>query len=523
MISDDLKCVHREARRFLAEPTVDEPFFPAISTSNHALRDRPEERAEPKLGALRQRRSRRSGHDEPVPERRDDVSDRVARGRAARKAVPRAALGAWEPGSDRQDPTALLRTQELTRVPDLVALRHARMLSSPFAFYRGAAVVMAADLAASPRTDLHVQCCGDAHLANFGGFASPERDLVFDVNDFDETSRGPFEWDVKRLAASFEIAARSLEHPTKASHALVAEVGRSYRGAIATFASMPHVAVWYARIDLDTAIREMRAHAPDRVKQLERVVAKGEHRDNLRALRKLTSVRDGEIRFRSDPPLLVPLADLVGQRDRDVIHAWLVERFQLYVRSLPHDRRALIERYRVVDVARKVVGVGSIGTRCWVALLVGRDETDPLFLQIKEAEASVLEPHAGRSAYANHGQRVVEGQRLMQANSDILLGWFRAAGFDGLVHDYYVRQLWDWKVSVDVAAMNIETLHIYARLCAWTLARAHAVSGDAIAIAAYLGASDRFDEAITEFASAYADQNQRDFDAVTAHVRAGRF
>ena len=417
---------------------------------------------------------------------------------------------------------ALLHAQEATRVPELVALRHERMLSSPFAFYRGAAVVMAADLATVARTDLHVQCCGDAHLANFGGFASPERELVFDINDFDETSRGPFEWDVKRLAASFEIATQSLGLSAKVSRSMVVEVGRSYRHAMADFAGMTNMATWYARLDLAALMKEMRANAPDRVKNLERIVAKAEHRDNLRAFQKLTSVVDGTVQFRSDPPLLMPIRDLVGEREFANIHEWLDKRLHMYARSLPHDRRHLVERYQVVDVARKVVGVGSVGTRCWVALLLGRDEHDPLFLQIKEAEPSVLEAFAGRSPYANHGQRVVEGQRLMQANSDILLGWFRTEALDGLSHDFYIRQLWDWKVSLDIGAMDAQTLSLYAKLCAWTLARAHAVSGDAIAMAAYLGDSDRFERSIADFAVAYADQNQRDFETVTAGASAGR-
>jgi uncharacterized protein (DUF2252 family) len=458
-----------------------------------------------------------------MPEYRDgDVPTRVARGRAARKAVPRAALAGWEPAGDRADPTTLLHAQEVTRVPELVALRHERMLSSPFAFYRGAAVVMAADLATALRTDLHVQCCGDAHLANFGGFASPERELVFDINDFDETRRGPFEWDVKRLAASFEIAAQSLGLSPKVSRSLVVAVGQSYRNAMHAFAGMTNIATWYARLDLGTLMKEMRANAPNRVKQLQRIVEKAEHRDSLRAFQKLTCVVDGKVQFRSDPPLLVPIRDLVGAGALDDIQAGLRRRLHLYAHSLPHDRRHLIERYQVVDVARKVVGVGSVGTRCWVALLIGRDEHDPLFLQIKEAEPSVLEPFVGRSPYANHGQRVVEGQRLMQAASDILLGWFRTEALDGLTHDFYIRQLWDWKVSLDIGAMDEATLNLYAKLCAWTLARAHAVSGDAVAIAAYLGDSDRFERSLAEFAVAYAEQNQRDFETVTAAASAGR-
>ncbi len=445
-----------------------------------------------------------------------DPDTRAARGRAARKRRHRTGLGEWSPAADRPDPVTLLRGQEETRVPELLAIRHQRMLASPFAFYRGAAVVMASDLGAAPRTGLTVQCCGDAHLANFGGFASPERSLTFDINDFDETSHGPFEWDVLRLAASFEIAARSRELDARDARDVVTTLGRRYRETMAAFAAMPNLAVWYARLDVDEQLARLREVAPARAKRAQRTVAKAAKRDNLQALHKLTQTVDGAVRFRSDPPLLVPATELHAGVDRDAGLEYLRDRLRAYRQSLPRDRRHLLERYRLVDFARKVVGVGSVGTRCWVALMLGRDDDDPLLLQIKEAAPSVLEAYAGKSPYANHGQRVVEGQRLLQAASDILLGWTRAEGLDGRVTDYYVRQLWDWKASADVESMSARELDVYAQLCGWTLARAHAVSGDSIAIAAYLGTSDRFDQAVADFAVAYADQNQRDFEAVAA-------
>jgi uncharacterized protein (DUF2252 family) len=453
----------------------------------------------------------------------DDVRTRAARGKAARKDRPRAELARWEAAATRPDPVGLLSAQEATRVPELVAIRHERMLESPFAFYRGAAVIMAADLGSTPHTGLWVQCCGDAHLANIGGFASPERDLVFDINDFDETSRGPFEWDIKRLATSFEIAGRSLELAAKDIRTVVLSTARAYREAIAEFAAMGNLAVRYARFDAARAAAEVRDRAPRQRARLERAVAKAHGRDNLRALGKLTRRVNGELRFASDPPLLVPIAELFGDVEADVLHEWLRERLRVYRESLPEDRRHLVERYRLVDVARKVVGVGSVGTRCWVALLLGRDENDALFLQVKEAESSVLEPYAGQSPYPNHGQRVVEGQRLMQASSDILLGWTTAESPDGASRDFYLRQLWDWKVSAEIDQMNAATLRVYAWACAWLLARGHAVSGDSVAIASYLGTSTRFDEAVAAFASAYADQNQADYDTVTAEVAAKRY
>jgi uncharacterized protein (DUF2252 family) len=445
-----------------------------------------------------------------------DPQQRIAIGRAARAAVRRSSHGAWDPPADRPDPSDLLRGQETTRVPDLVPVRHERMMVSPFTFYRGAAVIMAADLGAEPDSGLRAQACGDAHLANFGGFASPERILMFDINDFDETNPGPFEWDVKRLVTSFEIAARSNAFADKERHTVVNAAVRAYREAMLHFASMTNLGVWYARLDVENAFNEYRSQAtPEQRKRFEKNLAKAQSKDNMKAFAKLTVRVDGEYRIKSDPPLVISLSDLLeGTSEEEDLRAWLAERLRSYRRSLQPDRRHLLESYRLVDFGRKVVGVGSVGTRCWIALMLGRDDSDPLFLQIKEAEASVLEPYAGRSGFANHGQRVVEGQRLLQASSDMMLGWIRTTGIDGVDRDYYVRQLWDWKFSADIDAMEPSGLELYARLCGWTLARGHARSGDRIAIGAYLGSGDTFDRAICDFAVAYADQNVRDYESV---------
>jgi uncharacterized protein (DUF2252 family) len=445
-----------------------------------------------------------------------DPEQRAAIGRAARAAVRRSSHASWEPPADRRDAFSLLSDQETTRVDELVPLRHERMLVSPFTFYRGAAVVMAADLGSQPDSGLRVQACGDAHLSNFGGFASPERAMQFDINDFDETNPGPFEWDVKRLVTSFEIAARSNAFTEKEKRLVVNRVARAYREAMVQFSTMTNLDVWYAHLDVEKVFAEARAGlTADEVKRFEKSLAKAQSKDNMKAFAKLTENVDGEYRIKSDPPLIVSLSDVFGGEGEDDLRAWLADRLRSYRRSLQPDRRHLLESYRMVDFARKVVGVGSVGTRCWIALMLGRDDTDPLFLQIKEAEASVLEPYAGRSGFANHGQRVVEGQRLLQASSDIMLGWIRTEGVDGVDRDYYVRQLWDWKFSADIDSMNPSSMEVYARLCGWTLARGHARSGDRIAIAAYLGTGESFDKAIAEFAVAYADQNERDYAAVT--------
>jgi uncharacterized protein (DUF2252 family) len=452
------------------------------------------------------------------------VSERAESGRAARKQAPRSSHEELQLAADR-DPIGLLEEQAPSRVPEFVPVRYGRMLVSPFAFFRGAATVMAHDLAGSRQAGLCAQLCGDAHLANFGGFASPERDLVFDLNDFDETLPGPFEWDVKRLATSFEVAARQRSFSKAERTRPVLGVTRSYREAMRQFAAMGDLDVWYSRLDaraIEARLRE--AHDRKVVRGFQGVAAKAQNRDRMRALAKLTKAVDGEPRFISNPPLIVPLRELVGdEHDRTELESQLHETFRRYRRTLPRDLRALLEGFRYVDLARKVVGVGSVGTRCWVLLLLGRDARDPLFLQIKEAEASVLEPLVGRSRFANHGKRVVEGQRLMQAASDIFLGWVRTEGtLDGAMRDFYVRQLWDWKSSVDMETIRPDGLAAYADACGWTLARAHARSGDRVAIAAYLGKGDTFDRAIAAFAAEYADLNERDHEALVQAVAAGR-
>ena len=450
------------------------------------------------------------------------VEERAAKGKAARSRVPRQAHAHWSLAQRQRDPLDLLAEQAQTRVPDLVPIRHGRMAATPFGYYRGAAYPMAADLSSAPRTGLDVQLCGDAHLLNFGGFASPERDQVFDVNDFDETNPGPFEWDVKRLATSLEIAARSRNVDAPVRMRMVAMSVRSYRETIRDFAGMRHLDIWYSRLDAPGIIARWGNPAgADAVAAFQRTVAKAQTKDRLKAAAKLTHEVDGEMRIVSDPPLIVPVEEVYGElgarQTEDMIH----ETLRSYRRSLPGDRRHLLDTYRFVHLARKVVGVGSVGTEAWVALMLGRDNDDPLFLQIKEAEASVLEGFLGSSTYTNHGQRVVEGQRLMQAATDIFLGWARITGPDGVKRDFYMRQLWDWKASADIEAMSPELLSTYGQICGWTLARAHARTGDVIAIGSYLGTSDRFDRAITEFAGAYGDQNAEDHQALVDAIAAG--
>ena len=444
----------------------------------------------------------------------------AARGKAARRKAPRSSHSELEI-SDGRDALGMLESQARSRVAELVPIRHGRMLASPLSFFRGAAAVMARDLAATPTAGLTVQLAGDAHLLNFGGFASPERDLVFDLNDFDETLAGPFEWDVKRLVTSFEIAGRSRNFArTDRSGAALAAVG-AYRKAMRRFAGMGDLDVWYARLDAKAiAVQLRKAHDRKLARSLRRSEAKAYEHDGLRALSRLTETVDGKPRFVSDPPLINRLADL---NDRDET-ADLESLLRRYRRTPPPERRTLIKRFRYADLARKVVGIGSVGTRCWLMLLFGRDARDPLFLQIKEAEESVLEPLIGRSPFAAHGQRIVEGQRLMQAAGDIFLGWTRSeselAGGDG---DFYVRQLWDWKTSIDAETILPPGLVAYAAACGWTLARAHARSGDRIAIAAYLGANERFDHAVADFAATYADLNERDHRSLAQAVADGRF
>ncbi len=408
-------------------------------------------------------------------------------------------------------------------MPELVPIRYGRMAASPFPFYRGAAYVMVSDLANSPNSGIRVQLCGDAHMSNFGGFASPERDLIFDLNDFDETLPGPFEWDVKRLVASIAVAGRERSLSAKQRRGMLREAARQYREAMRGFAGMRNAEIWYARVDRSELADELRKNVTaQQAKRLDKTVAKARRKDSARAFEKLTHTVDGNPRIVADPPLIVPIEELVPEGQAQELEDTLRAILDTYRASLPVDRRALFDRYRYQHIAHKVVGVGSVGTRAWVILLLGRDGGDPLFLQAKEAQRSVLAPFAGASQFDNQGRRVVEGQRLMQAASDILLGWLRTTGMDGQTRDFYVRQLWDWKTSAEVEAMSPSGMRVYGRLCAWTLARAHARSGDAIAIAAYLGSSDAFDRAMAEFAESYADQNERDHRALLDAIESGR-
>jgi len=449
--------------------------------------------------------------------------ERAASGRAVRVDVPRSGHADWEPASDRQDPVELLEEQAASRVPELVPVRYGRMLVSPFTFYRGAAYIMAADLAAAPRTGLQAQLCGDAHLSNFGGFAAPDRRLVFSLNDFDETLPGPFEWDVKRLVASFAVAGRDRGFDAKQRNVINQTVTRAYRTAMREFARMRTVDIWYARLDVDDILGRFQAAAtPKQIRRYEANVEKARSKDSLKAFAKLTRLVDGEPRIASDPPLIATVEDLLDAKQHARIHARAYDIVEAYRGTLTEDRRRLVERFHYAHAARKVVGVGSVGTRAWIMLLLGRDSDDPLFLQFKEAQPSVLEPFLGESEYGNHGQRVVEGQRLMQATSDIMLGWIRTTGLDGPKRDYYVRQLWDSKGSALVELMKPAVMGFYAELCGWTLARAHARSGDPIAIAAYLGSGDAFDRALATFAERYADQNERDYGALQDAVASGR-
>ena len=452
-------------------------------------------------------------------------AERASRGKQARAAVPRDSHAAFEPPPDRPDPISLLAEQATSRVPELVPIRWGRMMVSPFTFYRGAALPMASDLARTPVSGLAVQACGDAHLSNFGVFGSAERRLVFDVNDFDETLPGPWEWDLKRLAASLEVAARGNGFPDKDRREIVTASVARYRQAMRTFAGMTNLQVWYASVDVD----ELRAQFDSQMKGRQRKtvdkdLAKARTRDSMQEVAKLTRLVDGRPRIISDPPLLVPIDELLPrQEDAAAFESQLLGLIATYRRTLETDRRFLFETFRYADLARKVVGVGSVGTRCWILLMFGRDESDPLFLQVKEAQTSVLSRFVGASKYTNQGQRVVAGQRLMQASSDIFLGWQRTeVGLDDRQRDFYVRQLRDWKYSLPIEAMVPRGMRAYGEVCGWALARAHACSGDRIAIAAYLGGSDVFDKAIAQFAAAYADQNERDHHSLLDAVAAGR-
>jgi uncharacterized protein (DUF2252 family) len=462
------------------------------------------------------------------------VEERRAQGKEARSRMPRSSHSGWTPASDRPDPVALLQAQNRTREPDLVPVRHGRMLVSPFTFYRGGARIMAADLAGTPVAGLQVQLCGDAHLSNFGLFASPERRLLFDLNDFDETLPGPFEWDVKRMAASFTIAARHNGFTKMDTRAATQASVRAYREAMAGFAQMGTLGIWYAHLSEDELVHAIRSAAAEASKpkkaakaatgaekSIQKITGKARTRDSLQALSKLGEVVDGRYRIVSQPPIVVPVRDMeaVYGLSPDQAERNVRAQFRAYRATLRDDQRQLLERFELVDAARKVVGVGSVGTRAYIALLQGRDQHDPLFLQVKEATASVLEGPLPKSRYRQHGERVVAGQRMMQAVSDIFLGWTK--GEDRTRH-YYWRQLRDMKGSAEIETMDLVGLSFYAGICGWTLARAHARSGDPIAIAAYLGSSDRFDKSIGDFSQRYADQNELDHEAFVKAIRSGR-
>ena len=443
------------------------------------------------------------------------VDERRELGREARKRVPRSSHADWLPAPDRADPVDVLTAQDATRLQSLVPIRHGRMSVSPFTFYRGAAAIMAGDLASTPASGIDAQLCGDAHLSNYGAFASAERNLVFDVNDFDETLPGPWEWDVKRLAASFELAGRSNGFKREQTADAVTKSVASYRTAMAEFAQRATLDVWYAELSVER-LQEAITKKSDR-KRVSKSAAKARSKTSLKAMAKLTERADGVLRIASSPPLIVPLRDLVGENgdelDHQVRHSW-----ELYRESISDDLHVLLERCRLVDIAVKVVGVGSVGTRCMLVLLAGRDDDDPLFLQIKEAEASVLEARLGPSNYDSPGERVVRGQRLIQASGDIFLGWSSSqAG-----HHYYWRQFHDMKGSAEVETMSARRLGLYATVCGWTLAHAHARSSDPIAISGYLGKGSSFDRAVTQFAFTYADQNDLDFASMRSAIDDGR-
>ncbi|MFI7408497.1 DUF2252 domain-containing protein [Streptomyces sp. NPDC049627] len=449
--------------------------------------------------------------------------ERAALGKAARADVPRSGHAEFAPGPKRPDPLEIIEKQSATRLPELVPIRYGRMSESPFRFYRGAAAIMASDLAETPRTGFRTQLCGDAHMLNFRLLASPERRLMFDINDFDETLPGPWEWDVKRLAASLVIAGRSNGFSTKERAAIVRATVRSYRESMRAFAGFGNLAVWYAQFDENWVRDRFGADLSARGRERwEQAVAKARSHDTLQVFGKLTHVIDGKRRIAPDPPLITRLEDLLPADRRSQLEQQINRLIERYGKTLQSDRRFLLEQYRVADMARKVVGVGSVGTRCWIVLLLGRDGEDPLFLQAKEADESVLAPHIGGTAYPTQGERVVSGQRLMQATSDIFLGWERVEGFDGRRRDFYVRQLRDWKGVAVAEDMVPRGMRTFGALCGATLARAHARSGDRIAIAAYLGGGDAFDRALVTFAERYADQNERDHQALVDAISAGK-
>jgi uncharacterized protein (DUF2252 family) len=494
---------------------------PARTKETAAARTKKTTAAETKKTTAAETKRSAAGGAKSTAPTSDNREARAAAGKSMRLQVPLEALAQLDGWGSKSDPVKLLDQQSADRVPELIPIRYGRMLVSPFTFYRGAALIMATDLARGPRTDLTAQICGDAHLSNFGVFASPERQLVFDLNDFDETHPGPFEWDVKRLAASLEIAGRDNEFSRKKRRQVVLTAVESYRLAMKDFASQTNFDVWYAHLAIQPgmpALSSVQSKATRR--SLRADLEKARTRDSLGSLKKMTEPVGEELRFVSQPPLIVPARDLPLDAETSAdLAGWMSNVLAEYSQTLPSDRRHLISQYKFVDIARKVVGVGSVGTRAWVLLMRGVDQGDPLILQAKEATASVLEGFTGASAFESHGQRVVEGQRLMQAYGDVLLGWHHFP--DGSRPDYYLRQLRDWKGSFDVAALDPQALAIYAKYCAWTLARAHARSGDRVAIAAYIDDEDAFDHAIADFSVAYADKNEQDFARLQEAASAG--
>jgi uncharacterized protein (DUF2252 family) len=451
-------------------------------------------------------------------------SERAARGKAARQAAPRRSHAEWEPSPSRPDPVAVLEQQAEARVPELVPIRYGRMLVSPFTFFRGGAAIMASDLAGTPESGFHAQLCGDAHLSNFGVFGSPERKFLFDINDFDETHPGPWEWDVKRLAASVAVAGRECGFSRRERGASVVATVREYRTTMRALADAPSLRVWHSQLEVGKLMARMRREfTAKRLAQVDADLAKARTKDSMRALSKLTGIVEGERRIVSDPPLIVSIEELVGDDNWREIDDEIRDMVQEYRETLTPERRDLLDQYRLVHIARKVVGVGSVGTRAWIALFQGADHSDAIVLQIKEAQRSVLEPFLGDSEYENSGERVVAGQRRMQAATDAFLGWTRIArGLDGKERDYYVRQLWDWKGSATIERLSLRGLAAYGRTCGWTLARAHARSSDRIGIASYLGKGDAFEQAIASFAELYADRNELDYAALVQAVESGR-
>jgi uncharacterized protein (DUF2252 family) len=491
----------------------------------------------PRASSKRTTTRRASAQPEPVPPPLPEappqfaqlsVGARIQLGRAARRDAPRSSHGTWRPAPDRPDPIALIEEQAKDRVPELVPIRHGRMLVSPFTFFRGAALNMAADLAPTPSSGITVQLCGDAHVLNFGVFGSPERQLIFDINDFDETLPGPWEWDLKRLAASLEVAGRDLGFSAADRRDVVTAAVREYRDVMRQAAEMPALDVWYAHMNVDDVLAWVRTEVRERrlgkqeAKEASQDIAKARTRDSMRVFSKRTGVVGDELQIVPEPPLIVPIEDLViPGTGWDDVRTVFDELIRSYRQTLMR-RRHPIEEFRYLHSARKVVGVGSVGTRCWIHLFVGRDDEDPLFLQSKEAQSSVLEPFLPKSPYESHAQRVVVGQRLMQAASDIFLGFVRVRSLDGVVRDYYVRQLHDWKGGIETDTLRVPGANLYGRMCAATLARAHARLGDRIAIASYVGKGDAFARAIADFSVAYADQNERDYDTFVAAVDSGR-